>query len=155
MLALRRSVDPFILFRSEIDRLVDEHLGTAVPGEWRGRQLAWPAAFSRQAKFPALNVWENEECYFAEAECPGLNMQDLELSITGNQLLISGERKDEYSEKTSFHRQERGTGRFSRMLSLPTEVDSAKVEASLKNGVLTIRMPKAESAKPKRIEVKS
>lgn len=148
MLAKTQSFDPFSLLRTEMDRLLDEHLGSS----WINRSSGLP---NRRAAFPALNIWENGEAYFAEAECPGLNIQDFDLSIAGRQVSLSGERREEYPENTSFHRRERGTSKFSRTLTLPGDIDPAKVEASLANGVLTIRLPKTESAKPRKVEVKS
>lgn len=151
MLARTRTIDPFSLLRTEMDRLLDEHLGSS----WGGGIPSWAGPIARSGTLPALNVWENEEAYFAEAECPGLTIQDFELSVAGRQLSFSGERKEEHPENTSFHRRERGTSKFNRTVTLPGEIDPAKVEASLTNGVLTIRLPKAENAKPKKVDVRS
>lgn len=141
------SVQPLNLLRTEVDKLFDDFFVSPIE-----RRI--PGAARRNA-YPSFNGWESQECYFIEAECPGLAIDDLELSITGNQLSVSGQRKFEFPDETIFHRRERGTGRFNRVLSLPSEVQADKVEASLQNGVLTIRLPKAESAKPRKIEVKN
>ena len=85
----------------------------------------------------------------------GFDIKDLDLSIAGDQLTVSAERKEEYPEGTAFHRQERGTGNSAEWSRFLLRVDADKVEASLKNGVLTIRLPKAEAAKPKKIQVSS
>ena len=111
--------------------------------------------FFRAPSFPAVNVWEDGECVYAEAEIPGVTMQDVEVSVIGDELCIKGIRKAMHEGNYTFHRQERGTAEFSRFLTLPTPVNADKVEAVLKNGVLTVTMPKAEDAKPKRIEVKT
>ena len=84
---------------------------------------------------------------------PGLKSEDLELSVVGNELTIKGRRDTASEEGTTFHRRERGFGEFVRAIKLPVEVDSAQVSATLVNGVLTVRLPKAEAAKPRKISV--
>lgn len=132
--------DVFAL-RSEMSKLLDDFFGTP--------------QYSRRAAFPALNAWETAGEYWVEAELPGLTMNDLELFIRGNELSIKGRRAEERpGGNTALHRQERGNGDFHRMLELPAEVDAKAVEATLKNGILTVKIPKAESAKPRKITVK-
>ena len=104
--------------------------------------------------FPLLNVWEDDESFSVEAEVPGLSMDALEVYVTDNELTIKGQRKQAEREAVTYHRRERGWGEFSRVLTFPSELDSSKVEASLDNGVLTLRLPKAESVKPRKIEIK-
>jgi HSP20 family protein len=151
MFPQRFTIQPYSSLRNEMDSLFDDFLGQStsyIPNGW-GRVGA------RRQAFPALNIWENQESYFVEAECPGLKIEDIDLSITGNQLSLSAERKEELVDDVTYHRQERGTTKFSRMLTLPSEIELEKVEATLKDGVLTLRLPKAPSAKPKKIAVKS
>lgn len=105
--------------------------------------------------FPALNVWEDAEHLYAEAELPGFRLEDLEIYVIGNQLTIKGERRPPEHENGTWHRQERSYGKFSRMIELPAEVDGDKVEAEFKHGVLSITLPKSEAVKPRRIEVKA
>lgn len=105
--------------------------------------------------FPALNVWEDDDNVFAEAELPGFQRDDLQIYITGNQLTVKGERRPPEHEQGTWHRQERGYGSFSRMVELPGDVDGDKVSAEFKNGVLNITLPKSEAVKPRRIEVKA
>ena len=82
------------------------------------------------------------------------DLEDLEIFVTaGNQLTISGERKEPASNGMSWHRRERGYGKFTRLIELPTSVDDDRVEACFKLGVLTIKLPKHEAAKPRRISV--
>jgi len=101
------------------------------------------------------NITENKDSYYVRAELPGLNTGDLDISVTGNNLAISGERKiTEESKDAKYHRREREAGKFSRIIRLPGLVDSEKIEASLVNGVLTIVLPKSEQAKPKQITVR-
>lgn len=105
--------------------------------------------------FPAINVWDEGEELVAEAELPGLKGEDLDVSVVGSELTVKGERKSTAEDGTSYHRRERGTGSFTRVLRLPVEVDANRVQAALRDGVLTIRMPKAEAAKPRKINVQA
>jgi HSP20 family protein len=106
--------------------------------------------------FPALNLWEDEQSIYVEAELPGLALDDVEIYVTGNnQLNVTGERKEPSHDKGTWHRQERGHGKFSRTIELPHDVDAEKVTAEFKHGVLTITLPKREEVKPRRIEVKA
>ena len=106
--------------------------------------------------FPLMNITEDKDNYFVRAELPGLNANDLEISVTGDTLSISGERKVPVEdEKARYHRREREAGKFSRIVSLPAQIDAAKVEARCTDGVLTVTLPKAEAAKPKQIAVKA
>lgn len=108
------------------------------------------------APFPAINVWEDEHGFTAEAELPGLDLKEVEIYITGqNQLTIKGERKLPAPAKAVQHRQERGFGKFVRALTLPSPVDENQIEARLENGVLTMRLPKHERAKPRKIAIKA
>jgi HSP20 family protein len=105
--------------------------------------------------FPALNVWEDNDVLHAEAELPGVSMEDIEVMVVGNELTIRGQRRQQATDKVNFHRRERGTGEFSRTVTLPFDIDQNRVEATLKNGILTIVMPKAETAKPRKIQVRA
>jgi HSP20 family protein len=106
--------------------------------------------------FPLMNVTEDKERYYVRAELPGTKAEDLDISIMGSSLSISGERKiPEEKEGTKYHRREREAGTFSRVISLPSDVNGAKVEARCNDGILTVVLPKAESAKPKQIAVKA
>jgi HSP20 family protein len=108
------------------------------------------------AVFPAVNVWEEGEEVLVEAELPGLDLKSLELLVTGgNQLTLKGERKFQVPEKGLWHRRERGYGEFVRTVMLPSLVNADRVEARLENGVLLVRLPKHESARPRKINVKA
>jgi HSP20 family protein len=108
------------------------------------------------ATFPAVNVWEEGDAVFVEAELPGLDLKDLEIYVTGgNQLTVKGERKPFTPEQGVWHRQERAYGHFTRSLTLPFPVDADKVDARLENGVLLVRLAKHESARPRKIQVKA
>jgi HSP20 family protein len=105
--------------------------------------------------FPAINLTENKDNYFVRAELPGVKAENLDIQATGNGLSIAGERKIQSEDDgVKYHRRERESGSFARMISLPGEINSNKVDAKLSNGILTIVVPKAEIAKPKQITVK-
>jgi len=133
-----------VRMRDELDRLFGD--------VWDN--VALPFSNGNRRSFPALNVWEDETTLFAEAEVPGLKLQDIEVLVVGNELTIRGERKDEAGQETTYHRRERGFGSFCRVLQLPVSVNPEKVEATLSDGVLTIRLPKAEDVLPRKIQVK-
>jgi HSP20 family protein len=104
--------------------------------------------------YPAVNVWVNEEGQLITAEMPGLKPDDINIDVTGDALSISGSRQpDQVAQGASFHRRERNYGSFSRTIQLPFMVDPRKVEASFHNGVLLIKLPRAEADKPKRISI--
>jgi HSP20 family protein len=129
-------------FQSDMNRLFERW------GEDGNRQAGW-------ANFPLINVWEDGDTLHVEAELPGLNLNDLEIFVTGNnQLTLKGERKPTAPEKSVRHRQERGFGQFVRTLTLPFPVDPDKVDARFENGVLQIKLAKHESAKARKIFVK-
>ncbi len=128
------------------------------------RQMDWlsgrPArAFSGESVagvFPLINVTENKDSYYVRAELPGVKADELGISVTGDTLSITGERKlPAEDEKAQYHRSEREAGRFSRIVSLPTQIDAAKVEAQCNDGILTVILPKAEATKPRQIAVKA
>src|SRR5262249_55427902 len=130
--------------QSEMNSLFDRWGGD-------GRRFLGLAAGS-----PPVNVWEEAESVHVEAELPGLNLNDLEIFVTGgNQLTLKGERKPVVPEKSVRHREERAFGSFTRVLTLPFPVDADKVEARFDNGVLHVTLPKHETARPRKIAVKS
>nr|WP_320190088.1 Hsp20/alpha crystallin family protein [uncultured Desulfobacter sp.] len=102
---------------------------------------------------PKTNLYEHGDNFEIRAEVPGLEKEDLNVKIQGNYLEISGERRSDAPEEYKTHKTERGVGSFSRSFTLPADVDSTKVEATLKNGVLYLKLPKHEAAKPKKISI--
>lgn len=106
--------------------------------------------------FPSMNVTEDKNNLYVRAELPGMKANEIDISSTANSLSISGERKiAPESEEASYHRREREAGTFHRTLTLPNDIDAAKVEAHYSDGILTLTLPKAEATKPRQIAVKT
>lgn len=106
--------------------------------------------------FPAINLWMNENNIVVTSEIPGIDPADIDISVEGDILQISGSRKlDELDEGAKFLRQERSQGGFRRKVRLPFRVESDKVEAQYEKGVLKINLPRLEDDKPKKISIKS
>jgi HSP20 family protein len=125
--------------RSEIDRLF-------------GRQMLGTHA----AAAPAMNVWEDENAYYVEADLPEVPADKLDITVKeGSRLTLTGERKANELPNAVWHRQERFSGTFTRELTLPTPVDPDRVEAKFEQGVLKLTLPKSEAARPRKIAVKA
>ena len=104
--------------------------------------------------FPLVNLTEDRENYYVRAELPGVKSDALDIHVDANTLSLSGERKFEVAgENIKYHRREREAGKFSRMISLPGEIDPDQVTAKLSHGLLKIVVPKAEAVKPRQIRV--
>lgn len=112
--------------------------------------------FYTGASRPLMNVYTNADGALVQAEVPGLATEDLEISVVGETLTLSGDQSVEgVGDESTVHRQERACGKFSRSIELPFPVEVDKVEARLDKGMLTIRLPRAEEDKPRRIAVKN
>lgn len=135
---------PYGELRRELDRVFDAFSG-GNPG----------AVFGRPRAYPPVNVWEEGDNYYVEAELPGVTEENLDISAMGNELTLHGRREPRQGEKLAYHRQERGVGEFTRVVTLPAEVDADKIEATLKDGVLTLTLPKAETARARKIKVRA
>ena len=104
---------------------------------------------------PAVDIAEHDNEYLVNVELPGVNKEDVKITLESNILTIRGDKKQEKDEKSgNYHRVERSYGSFQRSFTLPVMVKSDKIDASYKDGILTVVLPKAEEAKPKQIEVK-
>lgn len=136
--------DSFDALRREMNRLFYD-FETGLPG----------APFDDAAVWPRASLDDNGNALVFRAEVPGLNERDIELNIDGATLSLKGERKDTAPEGYSVHRKERRAYRFARSFSLPTKIDPDAVEATLKNGVLTVTLPKAKEAQPRQISVRT
>ncbi len=148
MMFLQRMSHEFPAFRlqEEVDRLFNGLFD--VPSECGVGQI-W------RRNFPAINLWEEGESLVAEAEVPGMTLNDLEVFVQDNELTIKGTRPEKPVEVLAIHRRERGIGGFARTVQLPLEVDPARVEANLREGVLTVKLPKTAAVMPRKIEVKA
>ena len=136
--------------RNGLERLHNE-MDDLFDGFFRG--LDRP--FAGYKAWPAIDVAEEEDSIIVRAEVPGCKADDIEISVYGNKLIISGEKKfsDEKKEKGYYH-VESTYGNFRRELALPTDVDQDKIEAECKDGILSITLPKAAKAKAVKVKVK-
>lgn len=138
--------DPFrdlLTMRGAMDRLLDSSFGEQT--DWSNVNWALP-----------LDVTENENEYVVKASIPGVKPEDMDITYNNNTLTIRGETKSEVEkEDTRYHMRERRFGSFSRSITLPSSVDAGKIRANYDAGVLTLQLPKAEEAKPRRIQIQS
>jgi HSP20 family protein len=132
-------------FRTEVDDLFNRFFGSSgwLPGTYFSKGFA-----------PAFDVSETDEDIIVKAELPGVDPKEIEVNLTGATLTVKGEKKEEREEKTeNMHRIERSFGSFSRSVTLPCEVKEDKIEATFKDGVLNLKLPKAESSKKRSIKI--
>lgn len=129
--------------RYGIDRVFDRFFGAnQMVGPW----------------VPAVDVRETKDAIEVVAELPGMRSDDVEVNVENNVLTISGEKKQEVTEGTpesEYHLVERRCGRFERSFTLPRSVDADKIAARFEHGLLTVTLPKAEAAKPRRVEIRN
>jgi HSP20 family protein len=142
--ALRSQLGELDRMRREMDRLWEritrDHYPSTFDYDW----------------VPSLDLSDRGDSLVAELEVPGMEPKDINISVTGDVLTISGEKKREKEEKEcDYHLVERSYGKFSRSIRLPSTVNPDRVEASYKDGILSISLDKTEQAKTKRIEVKA
>jgi HSP20 family protein len=115
----------------------------------------WPFARSEEWQ-PSVDIAETDSQVTVKAELPGLEAKDIDVSVSGDLLTLKGEKKEEKEAKEqNYYRREICSGSFQRTFRLPSEVNHEKVDASFKNGILTITMPKTEASSKKRIEIKT
>jgi len=139
---IRNAFDELNRMRRQMDQLFDS-MST-------GSQISY-----RSGVFPAVNLTEDSEAYYVRAELPGLKADMLEIEATGKKVSITGQRQiPSAGQNAKYHRRERESGRFSRVITVPGDIESAKVEASLSNGILTVTLPKAEEARPRQISIR-
>jgi len=142
-----RELAPFKEFervRREMDRLWDSFLESGL--RKRGEEGEW---------LPSLDVAETKNELVVKAEVPGMDPKDIDISLSDGVLTIKGEKRQEKEEKEAdYHVVERSYGSFLRSVQLPKEVQSDKISASYKNGILKITLPKSEEAKKKEIKIK-
>ena len=137
--------------RSEIDR--------AFAGFGNGQQPPQRGAFlpgREPRRYPLINLLEDRENVYVEALTPGVDPESLDVSVIQNRLTLAGEKSRIPSDVNpeAFHRSERASGKFVRTIDLPIEVNADAIKAEYKNGLLIVRLPKAEKAKPRQVSVK-
>jgi HSP20 family protein len=141
-LAAMAFVDPFdALFRFQ--RALDDQLKS----DWLEDSTTGTGAF------PPINVFQQGPDFIAVIEMPGVKKDDLSLEVRGNTIRISGTKTVDYGGKASMHRRERVAGTFDRIISLPVELDSNRIAAEYRDGMLALSLPRAESDKPKSIKI--
>jgi HSP20 family protein len=140
-------IDPF---RDRFDRLFNQFLGQALPGTASSEEV------SNQRWAPSVDIKETADALTLTAELPGLTKADVQITIENQVLTISGERKFQEKETKgeTYHRIERAYGSFLRSFTLPANVKADKVDASFANGLLTVTLPQADEAKPRKVEIK-
>jgi HSP20 family protein len=138
----RMDRNPFQEIQSEMNRLFDTFLGRPAAPETGGR--FW---------MPTVDAWETNDDLILSFDVPGVPEKEISLSITGDLLTLKGERRgNERGNGDSYFHGERTLGRFERSLRLPVPVDAERVKATYRDGVLEVRLPKAESSRPKEIK---
>jgi len=141
-----QGVDPFrdaAELQGEMNRLLEGFFGR--PGQQAAMERVWA---------PAVDMYETKDELVVNAELPGLNEKDIQLSITGDVLTLRGERRlNQEVTQDSLYRGERWYGKFERSLPLPIPVQPDKVKATYRDGVLSVRLPKVEEIKPKAIKI--
>lgn len=153
--AVRRKDEEGHPIRSELMDL-QEKINHVFDRFWDG--LPMVPRWGEHEFMPVTDIKENEKSFVVCTELPGMSEKDIEVSLSGNRLMIKGEKKEEKSKKEeNYHHVERTYGSFYREFTLPEEVDETKIEASFKNGVLTVQVPKSEAARShtKKVAVKS
>ena len=141
----RRTGTELVSLQDRINRMFEDFFRGFPMAPWREEQLGWA---------PALDVSETDEAIQVTAELPGVDPKEVDISLTDDLLTIHGEKKAEKEErKRDYHRIERSYGSFTRTVRLPASVDQEKVEATFKEGVLTIGLSKKEEAKTRRVKV--
>jgi HSP20 family protein len=134
----------------EMEKRLSTYMGRPTARTEAGKEAMTVAEWS-----PLVDITEDEKEYVIKAELPDVKKEDIKLTVEDNVMTISGERKYEKEEKgKKYHRVERAYGSFMRSFTLPEAADGSKVSAEYKDGVLNVRLPKSEKAKPKSIEVK-
>jgi HSP20 family protein len=137
-----RMRDPFAALLG-LQRAMD----SVMSNDWFGSRT------SGSGTFPPVNVFNDGEDYVLIAELPGVRKEDLDVEVRGDTLRIQGKKTIAYDDNASVHRRERGAGQFDRTLALPAEIDAAKVTAEYRDGLLTLRLPRAESAKSRTVAI--
>ncbi len=140
-----RPLRDMVSIQDEMNKLFDDFFGRTPTRWFQPEEGLWT---------PTVDVSETKDNIVLSAEIPGLNKEDIKLSVQDNVLSLSGEKKQEKEEKdANYHRLERSYGSFCRSFTLPTPVQPDKVKASYKDGILKVTLPKTDEVKPKEIPI--
>jgi len=132
-------LDELMAMQEDMNRLFDDR-----PFDFR----------ARRGGFPPMNVWQSDDEVVLDVELPGADLQKVDIAVQGDVLTVAGELKSEEPDAV-FHRRERRQGAFKRTLQLPFAAESEQVKAQYRNGILRVRVPRAEAAKPRRIAIEA
>jgi HSP20 family protein len=145
ILRWRDTADPFShlsSLRGAVDQIYGDYMGRS------GVERSYGGVFS------PLNITESENNLYVRAELPGVDAQEIHISATTDSITLTGERKvPKVSEEIGYHQRERDFGTFKRIINLPTKINTDKISASYKNGILIVVLPKAEEMQPKQIKI--
>jgi len=132
-------LDPFEQLQSELERMLETAFGTT------GSRL-----------FPPVNVFDAGDAYVVKAELPGVSPDKIDIELEEDTVTLRGERSfSEPNQEAAYHRRERGTGRFRRVVRIPGRLASDEVKAEYRDGVLTVRLPKAKETRPRRVQIEA
>ncbi|WP_394841022.1 Hsp20/alpha crystallin family protein [Pendulispora brunnea] len=143
-----KTLTTFDELRRRMDRLWSEF-----DGSWDDPR--WPSTSLASSTWPLVNLYDAGANLVVKADVPGVSEKDLQIHISNGTLSIGGERKSVVPEGYTAHRQERGEVKFLRSFSVPSKVDAERITATIKDGVLTVTMPKAPEAQPRQITVQA
>ena len=149
-MAIRRRLEARQNAFAELQRELNQLFDAMIP-----RRLGLSYGLISRA-MPPVNIYDDKDCLLVECELPGVDQNSLELHVSGDVLVLKGERPAlRPAEGTTVHIQERGYGNFNRAITLPTPVEGDKAEARYDSGILTVKLPKTPQAKPKQVAVRA
>ncbi len=133
-------LDPFEQLQAELEHMLDSAFGPADPSRL----------------YPPVNVFDAGDAYVVKAEVPGVSPDKIDIEVEGDTLTLRGERTfSEPNRDAAYHRRERGSGQFRRVVRIPGRLASDEVKAEYRDGVLTVRLPKAREARPRRVQIEA
>jgi HSP20 family protein len=133
-------LDPFEQLQGELERMLDAAFGHAAPSRL----------------YPPVNVFDAGDAYVVKAEVPGVSLDKIDIEVEDDTLTLRGERAfAEPNRDAAFHRRERGAGQFRRVVRIPGRLASDEAKAEYRDGVLTVRLPKAKEARPRRVQIEA
>jgi HSP20 family protein len=151
-IAPRRPLVDLARWERDMERMFDDFWGRRMRPWWPER---WSMPAALEISPPAVDLYEEKDEIVVKAELPGMDKDNIEVNLSDHSLTIKGEKKkEEETKEENYYKSERSYGSFVRSIELPIEVQSDKVKATFKNGVLEVRLPKSEQAKAKEIKVK-